>query len=107
MLFRRKVGYGVNGIALLEALRPKRDLPIGESAIAQAAIRSGERCPAATRGVEPASGRHSLGGRFDTEARSAGVGGTSAHAPMRPGHVIAIGQPLLPVAPLIGAGVKQ
>jgi hypothetical protein len=28
MLFRRKVGYGVNGIALLEALRPKRDLPM-------------------------------------------------------------------------------
>ena len=38
--------------------------------------------------------------RFDTEARSTGVGGPPAHAPMRPGHVIAIGQPLLPVAPL-------
>jgi len=72
-----------------------------ESALAQAAIHSGERCPAATRsGVEPASEQHSLGGRFDTEARSTGVGGPPAHAPMRPGHVIAIGQPLLPVAPL-------
>ena len=54
-----------------------------------------------------ASGQHSLGGCFDAEAWSTGGGETSAHAPMRPGHVIAIGQPLLPVAPLIGAGVKQ
>src|SRR2546421_11034038 len=72
-----------------------------ESALAQAAIHSGERCPAATRsGVEPASEQHSLGGRFDTEARRTGGGRPPAHAPMRPGHVIAIGQPLLPVAPL-------
>jgi hypothetical protein len=79
-----------------------------ESAIAQAAIRNGERCPAAIRsGVEPRVRATLRGGCFDAEAWSTGGGETSAHAPMRPGHVIAIGQPLLPVAPLIGAGVKQ
>jgi hypothetical protein len=57
--------------------------------------------------LSPRPGKHSLGGRFDAEAWSAGVGGASAHAPIRPGYVIAIGRPLLPVAPLIGAGVKQ
>lgn len=54
-----------------------------------------------------ASAQPSQGGHFDAEAAEYGVGGPPAHAPMRPGHVIAIGQPLLPVAPLIGAGVKQ
>jgi hypothetical protein len=33
--------------------------------------------------------------------------GTSPARRMRPDYVIAIGQPLLPVAPLIGAGAKQ
>jgi hypothetical protein len=52
------------------------------------------------------------GGRFDTEGleptfAGTGVGDSPAHAPIRLRHVIAIGQPLLPVAPLIGAGVKQ
>jgi hypothetical protein len=46
-------------------------------------------------------------GTASDRARSTGVGGLPAHAPMRPRQVIAIGQPLLPVAPLIGAGEKQ
>jgi hypothetical protein len=63
MLFRRLVGYGGNGIAFLEALRPKRDLPIAEYDYCQAAICRGACCPAATcSGVEPVSGQHSLGG---------------------------------------------
>src|SRR6185295_17669036 len=53
-------------------------------AIAQAAIRSGERCPAATRsGVGPASGQYSLGGASTPKFGVPGVGGTSAHAPTR------------------------
>jgi hypothetical protein len=35
------------------------------------------------------------------------VGDVCAHALMSTNQVIAIGQPLLPVAPLMGAGVKQ
>src|SRR4030095_7176062 len=54
------------------------------AAIAQAAIRSGERCPAATRsGVGPASGQHSLDGASTPKPGVPGVGGTSAHAPTR------------------------
>lgn len=103
-----KICLAVSEIALLETLWAKRDFTNRLAGHCQVAIRNGERCPAVARSsVEPASRQHSLGDRFDIKARNAGVGEASAHAPMCPGHVIAIGQPLLPVAPLIGAGVKQ